>query len=428
MRLTIGSVTLLMLLGACQHGGLPVGSGGGGGGGGGNGGNGGGSGGGGNHGQNGPGEWIWQGSFAPPAGLNALWVSGADNVWGVGDNGSIVHFDGLAWATVPGGTMNHLHGIWGASPSDIWAVAGGLGGEGNYANMVHWDGQLWSPASNATSANLSGIWGNSAGDLWAVGDSVIEHYDGHAWSIAYTSDTNSFGAVAGSSAGDVWAAGDNIYPTFGDKQLFHLSGGSWTQLSSGVPNKGMTTIWASGSADAWAAGFGATTHWDGHAWTPSSEPLVDQVGGIWGSSSSDVWAVSAKAVIARYDGQSWSSYSSGGTPLTVVAGSSADNVWAGGAYGIFRFDPGASGTITCAQVSGICAEEAACAPGASHVTDYPCGDSGATCCVPEAACVGTEEGVCCDANGGPAPPVCHNGQYICVGGAQKCLMPPQPTT
>jgi hypothetical protein len=63
-----------------------------------------------------------------------------------------------------------LHGLWGSSATNIWAVG--------YGTLLHYDGQAWSkvelPASNL---GLQGIWGSSASDIWAVGAAgVVLHY------------------------------------------------------------------------------------------------------------------------------------------------------------------------------------------------------------------------------------------------------------
>lgn len=57
-----------------------------------------------------------------------------------------------------------LYGVWGSSPSDVWAV--GLGGE-----IFHWNGSEWLRNESGTTERLRGIWGSGASDLWAVGAS-----------------------------------------------------------------------------------------------------------------------------------------------------------------------------------------------------------------------------------------------------------------
>jgi len=56
------------------------------------------------------------------ANLSAVWGSGPNDVWAVGDNGTIVRWNGAVWSPVASGTTNDLLGIWGSGPDDIWAV------------------------------------------------------------------------------------------------------------------------------------------------------------------------------------------------------------------------------------------------------------------------------------------------------------------
>ncbi len=59
------------------------------------------------------------------------WVHGfgLDDVWAVGELGTILHFDGADWTTVETGGDYTLWGVWGASPQELWAVGGTIGSE-----------------------------------------------------------------------------------------------------------------------------------------------------------------------------------------------------------------------------------------------------------------------------------------------------------
>ena len=53
------------------------------------------------------------------------------NVWVVGRAGTIVHWDGAAWAVVPSPTTVDLADVWGSAANDVWAVGGAI---------LHFDG------------------------------------------------------------------------------------------------------------------------------------------------------------------------------------------------------------------------------------------------------------------------------------------------
>ena len=72
--------------------------------------------------------------------------------------------------TMNSGTPNNLKDVWGSSASDVFAV----GGDGT---ILHYDGNpagTWSSdIASGTAKNLSGIWGSSANDVFVVGNGGI---------------------------------------------------------------------------------------------------------------------------------------------------------------------------------------------------------------------------------------------------------------
>ncbi len=50
------------------------------------------------------GQWRWQNPFPQGNTLNGVWGSGANDVWAVGNGGTILHWSGGAWVSVPSGS------------------------------------------------------------------------------------------------------------------------------------------------------------------------------------------------------------------------------------------------------------------------------------------------------------------------------------
>lgn len=115
---------------------------------------------------------------------NVLWAGWADenNVFVVGDEGSILHFDGNAdaqggmWHTMDAPTRLPLHAIWGNSPDALHAV-------GWMGTVLSFDGQQWhhqrgavidpdtnNYAQSPENAPLFDLAGDASGRAWAVGD------------------------------------------------------------------------------------------------------------------------------------------------------------------------------------------------------------------------------------------------------------------
>lgn len=121
------------------------------------------------------------------------------------------------------GTTNHLHGIWGSSGSDVFAV--GAGG-----TILHYNGSGWTAMSSGTANHLYGVWGSSASDVFAVGASgTVLHYDGGSWTTLTPGSINDLYAVWGSSGNDVFALGSGA--------ILHYNGSTWATLVSGTTSK-----------------------------------------------------------------------------------------------------------------------------------------------------------------------------------------------
>ena len=72
-------------------------------------------------------------------------------------------------------------------------------------------------------------------------------------------------------------------------------------------------------------------HWIGATWDTLADTMGPYVYGLWGSSANDVWAVGQFGLIEHWDGSGWSTVPSGKSEnLKAVWGSSANDVWAVG--------------------------------------------------------------------------------------------------
>jgi hypothetical protein len=129
---------------------------------------------------------AWKGVSGGSAGAwFGVWAAAPDDAWAVGaafSNGSAVagslHWNGSRWSPVAVGsppTTVLLWSVWGSGSNDVWAV-------GDLGTIFHWDGALWSPVESTTKQRLVRVWGTGPGDVWAVGDfGTIVHWNGTGW-------------------------------------------------------------------------------------------------------------------------------------------------------------------------------------------------------------------------------------------------------
>ncbi|MHB8809711.1 MAG: BACON domain-containing protein, partial [Desulfobulbaceae bacterium] len=109
----------------------------------------------------------------------------------------------LKWTTrqvLPGTT---LHGVWGESSANLYAV-------GAKGAILHYNGKTWTGMESGVTESLYGIWGSSATDVYAVGEKgVIVHFDGTSWSAMPVVVPETFRAAWGSSADNAYAVSRN---------------------------------------------------------------------------------------------------------------------------------------------------------------------------------------------------------------------------
>ncbi len=133
----------------------------------------------------------------------ALAAVSANDVWAVGLNGQIAHYDGTHWSSVPSGTSDQLYDLSVRGPNDIWAAGGRFFRfQGSTATLLHWNGQQWSTVDRPEVELRTGIDGG-----WAVGSGPW------ALRIAGTTDIErvwlgqDVNSVADAGDGTAWAVG-----------------------------------------------------------------------------------------------------------------------------------------------------------------------------------------------------------------------------
>ena len=96
-----------------------------------------------------------------------------------------------------GGTQGYLQGVWGS----IVAVGYGYNSTGDKLPLLYqYNGSGWTnvsltlPSGWASYGVLHGVWGSSASDVYAVGDGInqvdlplLYHYDGSGWTASSSS-------------------------------------------------------------------------------------------------------------------------------------------------------------------------------------------------------------------------------------------------
>jgi hypothetical protein len=267
--------------------------------------------------------------------LEGVWGTAANDVWAVGPNGTILHWNGTGWESVTNpldGLTNGPYALWGTGPRNVFAV-GNIGGNATTGSVLWWNG-TWSRVAGAY-PTLGDVWGSAdAADVWAVGTAdaagtagtIVHRNASAAWSSVTIGTARLYG-VWGSAASDVWATGAS-------GTILHWDGDAWSPVASGATGT-LLGVWGSSASDVWVVGSAGTIlHWNGTAWSGVESGTTQNLYRAWGSAANDVWAVGYAGTIVHWDGAAWSSFASGTDSLLHgVWGSGAGDVWAVGELG-----------------------------------------------------------------------------------------------
>lgn len=231
-------------------------------------------------------------------GLWGVWGSSSDQVFAVGESGSIQRFDGKRWQSMPAPDSIDLFGVWGSGPNNVYAV-------GQQGAILRYQGMEWALTASPTGSDLRGIWGSSPDNVYAVGASgTILHYDGSAWRTIKSPTSRGLWGISGSSADDVYAVGDS-------GTVLHFDGTAWRSMN--IPDDmTLLSVWRGESGDVFAVGGSAGIwRYNGKQWQRDQAPSGEGGGytwlqSVWGWSPGDVFAVGQNGAILHYQqGLGW---------------------------------------------------------------------------------------------------------------------------
>jgi uncharacterized protein YjdB len=291
-------------------------------------------------------------------GLNAVWASGPNEAWAVGNGSTVLRFNGTSWQGVFLGVSVHLTGIWGTGPSNVYAV--GEPFSGSSLVVIRYDGSSWQQVQSLAVQNVGGggrIWGTSPNEIFvAAASGEVFRYDGTAWS-QHTQLATTLPTVWGTATDNIWATGSG-------GQLFRYNGSTWSQVFTPTSNS-IRGIWGTSPLDVFIVGdmcctpFGFGQHWDGSQWAAQSlsgSNFLD----VWGTSDSEVFVAARDPLphygqVRRFNGTGWTTAVSMGNGadypeepgVNGVGGTSVGPVFAVGIEGlIMRGVRGATVAVT----------------------------------------------------------------------------------
>lgn len=279
--------------------------------------------------------FCWENPRPTGVTLNAIRGSGPNDVWAVGDQEQMLHWNGKHWVTVPSGTDQYLLGVSFADATHGWAV-------GPKGTILFYDGTKWTKQANVTLGQLWDVFARTPTDVWTVGDGgAVFHFDGANWNdLSYGGRHR---AVWAANATDVWIAGDNgkidkwgggttwnaetladgasselhalggtasatnlFAGSYADTHILSRSGTTWSSVKAFASTYSwIEDVFVLDATHAYAVGPSNVARWNGSTWTNETATDTNEFFGAWASAANDVWLAGGNGRIAHDDGSGW---------------------------------------------------------------------------------------------------------------------------
>jgi hypothetical protein len=273
--------------------------------------------------------------------LLSIWGTSRDDVWAVGARGQVQRWDGAAWQRLDPGVAQTLWWVHGFAGGPIY-----LGGEGGTI-VEYAGGQFRTMTTPATGPAVFGIWGASPDEVWAVGGNLGGGGGGFVWRLEDGAWVEAPGLPAevadevvwkahGRAANDVWmvgtdglalrwdgagfrresTGGESLFTVSSDGERFVAVGGlvtpliaerrdgGWTTLSPLDEPFGLKGVVLSDACDDWAVGdYGYVLRDRGDGFKLAEHGLgpLEGLHGAWLDPDCGLWAVGGRQ-FNPYDG------------------------------------------------------------------------------------------------------------------------------
>ena len=225
--------------------------------------------------------------------LRSVWTYDDENIFAVGEEGTIVHFDGKTWQLMACPINVRLHGIWGSSPKNVFVAA-------DSGMILHFNGDKWSLHHQlGTDTPLLAITGFGAHDVLVVGDEGrILRFDGVEWQRVDCGVNIELYDVWGVDSEHILAAG-------GAGELFRWNGEQWHNFNAGT-DYSLYGIAGSGLNDIYFAGLSGTLiHFNGESFHRHNLGLRCDLHAVARIAGGQVFALGSLGTIMRFEDNVW---------------------------------------------------------------------------------------------------------------------------
>jgi hypothetical protein len=157
--------------------------------------------------------------------INKLWGSSSEDLYAVGNNGNIAHWDGVSWRKIESGTTLNIYDIYSDNGEIICIASGKFISSGKKVLSIRY-GSTSEINSVGLSDNLSSIWFKSRKKYYIAGAGIYwsKSLKYANWEKINTQNTRYCEKIRGNNYNDIFIAGSyNL--------ILHYNGYSWYEYT-----------------------------------------------------------------------------------------------------------------------------------------------------------------------------------------------------
>jgi hypothetical protein len=145
---------------------------------------------------------TWSSEYTAIASINGVFAFDG-GAFAVGDEGTVLRKSGeSAWTASDTGRAGNMYGVHGSDGSNVWVV-------GDQGAILHWDGSGWTPITSSLDETLNAVFVAGADAAIVVGDNgAAARWNGSAMSAMGTDTHQNLYAVHGVSGTNAWTVGN----------------------------------------------------------------------------------------------------------------------------------------------------------------------------------------------------------------------------
>ncbi len=277
-------------------------------------------------------EWL-PADLSTTKDVRRILGSAGNDVYAVGTQGLVAHYDGKAWRTIDISSPATVEDLFIASSSEVWLV-------GESGLLLRGDRTGWKRVTGGPSERIAHIGGTGPNDVWLATSSNLYWYDGSTFRVVegrtrYGTPDNYFvDDIAGDAAAGVWIIADD--------QVHRAQFGVLTPVEVGATGY-WETLAVAGPKDVWLSDGQRLFRYDGARWSAVTLPNEPGLLGTswysikagWATAPNDVWFVGSGGEVLHFDGAELKldRASDHRTTLSSIWAASRDDVWVAGSSG-----------------------------------------------------------------------------------------------